>query len=96
MPETREILERAIDEIFRIARAEGIQLPHGTVPATMEFIGNLPFQMKSSLQRDLERGKRVEIDALSGAVVRRGRLRGIDTPVHLTLLATVKARAAAT
>jgi 2-dehydropantoate 2-reductase len=93
-PETRPVLERAIDEIYRLARAEAVSLPDEAVASTLAFIDSAPFAMKSSLQRDLERGKRVEIDALSGAVVRRGRLRGVDTPVHLTLLATIKSRSA--
>jgi 2-dehydropantoate 2-reductase len=93
--ETRPVLERAIDEIFRLARAEGIGLPENAVAATMDFLDSVPHQMKTSLQRDLERGKRVEIDALSGAVVRRGRLHNVDTPVHMTLLATIASRSEA-
>jgi 2-dehydropantoate 2-reductase len=94
MPETKAVLERAVDEIYRVAKAEGVPLPDNAVETTMDFISKMPFGMRSSLQRDLERGRRVEIDALSGAVVRLGEKHQIDTPIHLTLLACVKARAA--
>ncbi len=93
--ETRAILERALTEIHQLARAEGVGLPDDIVATTMETVGNIPYHMKSSLQRDLERGRRLEVDALSGAVVRRGRARSVDTPVHETLWACVKARSAA-
>ena len=36
---------------------------------------------KSSMQRDLERGKRLEVDAIAGALVRLGAKHGIPTPV---------------
>jgi hypothetical protein len=34
------------------------------------------------MARDLEEGRRLTVDALSGAVVRRGTKHGIPTPVH--------------
>jgi 2-dehydropantoate 2-reductase len=39
------------------------------------------------MARDLEDGRRLEVDALSGAVVERGRRAGVPTPVHQTILA---------
>jgi len=39
------------------------------------------------MARDLEEGRRLEVDTLSGAVVRRGLKHGIPTPVHQTILA---------
>jgi 2-dehydropantoate 2-reductase len=44
--------------------------------------------MKSSMLEDLERGRRLELPWLSGAVVRLGREVGIDTPTH-RFIATV-------
>ena len=39
---------------------------------------------------DLERGRRLELDGLSGAIVRFGRQVGIPTPVHATVYAALK------
>jgi 2-dehydropantoate 2-reductase len=36
--------------------------------------------------QDLERGKRLEHDALNGAVVRAGQRCGVATPIHATLV----------
>ena len=42
----------------------------------------LPPQAKSSMLEDLERGKRLELPWLSGAVVRLGAESGVPTPTH--------------
>ncbi len=39
---------------------------------------------------DLERGRRLELEGLSGAVVRLGRQTGVPTPVHATVYAALK------
>jgi ketopantoate reductase len=39
------------------------------------------------MARDLEVGRRLEVEALSGAVVRRGRKYDIPTPVHQAIWA---------
>ncbi len=48
----------------------------------------------SSTAQDLERGRRTEIDALNGHVVRLGASLGVPTPVNQSLLALVKLREA--
>jgi 2-dehydropantoate 2-reductase len=45
--------------------------------------------------QDLERGRRLEIDALVTAVQELGRLTGVSTPSVDTVLALVRARAKA-
>jgi 2-dehydropantoate 2-reductase len=37
---------------------------------------------RSSMQEDIEQGRRTEIDALNGAVWRMGTESGVDTPVN--------------
>jgi 2-dehydropantoate 2-reductase len=49
-------------------------------------------QIYASTAQDLDRGKRTEIDALNGFVVRRGAELGVPTPVNQSLLALVKLR----
>ena len=44
----------------------------------------------SSTAQDLERGKRTEVDALNGYIVRRGAEFGVPTPVNHTLFTLVK------
>lgn len=88
-PLTRELLVEALAEIGAVARARGIALPPDAEAKALAFIDSVPFGMKSSMQRDLERGSRLEVDALSGAVVRLGREHGVPTPVHFTIYAAL-------
>ena len=57
------------------------------------YLDALPPSMTPSLLIDLSAGKRLEIEALQGAVVRRGRRHGVPTPIHDTLYAVLKPHA---
>ena len=46
------------------------------------MIPNFPAASKSSMLEDLERGRRLELPWLSGAVVRIGKEVGVPTPIH--------------
>lgn len=52
---------------------------------------NLPPSTRSSLLIDLEQGKRIEVEALQGAAVRRASAHGVPAPIVSTLYATLKA-----
>lgn len=93
--ETRALMDAAIDEAFAVARAEAVALPWETAGAYREeFYGRLvpaTYDHRSSMLQDLERGRRTEIDAINGAVWRRGAARGIATPVNETITRLLRA-----
>ena len=82
VPETRQILEQAMHEIFAVARAREIALPEDVIGKTMAFVDGLPPGGTTSLQRDIMEGKPSELDAWNGAAVRLGQEVGITTPLH--------------
>lgn len=94
-PELRPQLDAAIDEGFAVAKACGIALPwdeaedfrayfHATlVPPTAAH--------RSSMRQDLEAGRRTEVDAIGGAIVRAGARVGVATPVNARLVAAIHA-----
>lgn len=94
-PESRALMDRIIDEAFAVARAENVALAWaGAAEYRQEFYGRLvpaTYDHRSSMLQDLERGRRTEIDAINGAVWRRGVARGINTPVNETLTRLVHA-----
>ena len=45
---------------------------------------------KSSMLEDLERGHRLELPWLSGAIVRLGEAHGVPTPVHRFIATVLK------
>ena len=59
-------------------------------PAVMAAMGEMPPGTKSSMLEDLERGRRLELPWLSGAVVRIGAEVGVDTPTHRLIVTLLK------
>jgi len=83
----RALLAASCEEIVAVARAEGAPLQSEAVASAIEQAAMLPPQWRSSLARDLEDGRRLEVEALSGAVVQRGLKHVIATPVHQAIAA---------
>jgi 2-dehydropantoate 2-reductase len=83
-PLGREVLERAVNEVFAVARARGLAVGPEETAKVLRFVDGLGAELKPSLLRDLEAGAKTEIDDLSGAVSRLGRLAGVETPFHDT------------
>jgi len=80
--ETRRLLEKGMLEILEVARARRIALASDVVEKTMALVDALAPASTASLQRDIVAGRRSELDAWSGAVVRLGREMGVETPLH--------------
>ena len=81
-PGTRQMLKRAIVEIYNVAQASDIDLPEDVVDNTMKFLDALPPEGTASMQRDIMDGKPSELEAQNGAVVRLGQEVGVETPVN--------------
>jgi 2-dehydropantoate 2-reductase len=76
------LIERALREVVTVARARGVALPDVVEEKILRFIDSAPGGMRPSFLLDLEAGGPTEINDLSGAVSRFGRLAGVETPVH--------------
>jgi 2-dehydropantoate 2-reductase len=81
------LLTASCAEVDAVARAEGIHLGADAVQRIFTQAASLASQWQSSMARDLEVGRRLEVEALSGAVVRRGRTYDLPTPVHQAIWA---------
>lgn len=92
-PDTRALFEGAIAEAAAVGRALGAPLPEDVVAERMAVADRLPPGVKSSMLNDLERGNRLELPWLSGAVVRLGREAGVPTPVHRFIEQALKLQA---
>jgi 2-dehydropantoate 2-reductase len=88
-PETRALIESAMHEVGAVAAAQGIRLPADTIPRTLALLDGTTPTGTSSLQRDIAAGKRSELDAWTGAVVRLGAKLGVATPTHSFLYASL-------
>ncbi|MFQ5533575.1 MAG: ketopantoate reductase family protein [Sphingomonadales bacterium] len=94
-PVMRGVMIKAIQETVRVAHAVGVCLPDGIEKSTLYRLDTvLAADAKASQLVDLERGRRLELEWLSGAIHRLGREAGIETPVHSTVYAALKRFAA--
>ncbi|BDM74261.1 2-dehydropantoate 2-reductase (plasmid) [Streptomyces nigrescens] len=84
--ERRPELVAVLDEITAVARAAGAPM---TVDTLLSFFDGAPQTMKSSMQRDAEAGRPLELDAIGGAVLRAGAAHGVETPTLARLVAEV-------
>ena len=81
-PELLGMLRAAVRETMAVAHAKGIAVPRTIDDDVTAAYKALPPQAKASMLEDLERGRRIELPWLSGAVVRLGREVGVPTPIH--------------
>jgi 2-dehydropantoate 2-reductase len=88
-PATFEMMVTAIQEVITLARARGVNLPADIMDSTLTMIKNFPAASKSSMLEDIERGRRLELPWLSGAVVRLGKESGVPTPIHQFITAVL-------
>jgi 2-dehydropantoate 2-reductase len=86
----------ACREIEAVARAEGVPVAADVVNRIVPYVDAIPGSMRSSLLIDLQQGKRIEVEALQGTVVRRAAKLGVPTPIMSTLYSVLKLHAQGT
>jgi len=77
-------------EVERVARAEGVPVRADVIDRINSYVSAIPGSMRSSLLIDLSQGKRIEVEALQGSIVRRAAKAGIQVPIMSTLYAVLK------
>ena len=85
-------VEIVVHECIVIANAYGIAVDETEVLQEIETVARATRDNKSSMLQDLERGRRTEIDAINGAIVKCARECGIPAPVNSLLTALIRAR----
>jgi 2-dehydropantoate 2-reductase len=91
LPEVDALQDRIIEEVMAVTAAKGIRLPTPDLPAKIKAHWRKKFNKPSMLQH-VEAGRRTEIDALNGALLREARTLGIETPYNEALVALLKGR----
>ena len=90
-PHVREMFYAAAREVAAIAAAEGVTISADRFDTLAAYMNGIPPTTRSSLLIDLEAGKRIEVEALHGAALRRAAAHGLATPVLATLYAVLTA-----
>ncbi len=81
-PPTQALLADAVSEVADVAAARHVGLPEDIVSVTLRAMSAFPPASRPSMLADLDAGRPLELESLSGAVVRFGKAAGVRTPVH--------------
>lgn len=88
--QAREMFYQAAREIAALAQAEGVAISPDRFQTLEHYMNSIPPSVRSSLLIDLEAGKRIEVEALQGAAIRRAAKHGLSMPIIATLYAVLK------
>ena len=80
--QTRDFLLDVMREVVAVGRAHGVHLPEDYAEVRLRLADDVAYDMTSSMHHDLERGNRLEVRWLAGAVVELGRRKGVPTPLN--------------
>ena len=90
-PPVDELQTRIIEEVLAVVRAKGVALTDADPMRTIKDHCWKKYNKPSTLQH-VEQGKRTEIDALNGALVREARQLGVPTPYNDALTPPAEGR----
>jgi 2-dehydropantoate 2-reductase len=82
-------LYAAAEEVVSVGRASGAQVDLVDV---VRLYRSFPDATKSSMQRDAEAGRPIELDAIGGAVLRAATLRDVPVPALTRIVASLAVR----
>lgn len=88
---TDRFQDRLLDEAFEVVHAKGLALPEAELRRKVKAHTRAKFSKPSMLQH-MEAGRRTEIDALNGALVREAKALGLSVPFHEALTLLIKGR----
>ena len=90
IPETRETIRLAIAEALEVGRASGAPIIEDSLEWSMTALDNFPATGLASLTKDFQAGGPVELEGLTGTIVRMGHELRVSTPINDTLYAVLK------
>lgn len=90
-----DVYRKMFNEAASVGRGLGVDLPASTSDDLVALLQSAPADNTTSLQVDFGHQRRVELEYLTGAVVRRGREAGVPTPALEAIYLSLKAKARA-
>lgn len=93
IPEVRELIIQVMREVEAVGRAKGVPLDSDVVEKTMAYMDGSAADLLASMHMDLDHGRPMELEALTGAVVRLGKECGVPTPANTVIYAVLKPHA---
>lgn len=81
-----------LDEALSVAQAEGVRFTDTDAQRELWRVVRATAENRSSMLQDLDRGRRTEIDSISGAILELGQRRGIALPATARIVQRIHAR----
>lgn len=81
-PPAHALMNLAVLEGYKVCAAKGITLEYPDPLKKVEEVARLTAKNISSMHQDVRAGRRTEIDAICGAIVREAKALGIETPIN--------------
>jgi 2-dehydropantoate 2-reductase len=91
VPEAGEMFRQLVEEVCAVAAAEGVDLGPDAVDHHVRFAEGLEPDGRSSLYNDMVQGKRMELEALHGTVVRLAERHRVPVPASRAIYRLLKA-----
>ena len=93
---TRVLMDSVIEEIFAVLKAHGQETLWGDAESYRKaFYGQMiptTALHHASMLQDIQRGRKTEVEALNGAVVKLGKQYGVKTPVNEVIISLLQAK----
>jgi 2-dehydropantoate 2-reductase len=89
-PQWRSLAEACVREACAVAVAEAAAVDANAI---LGWVKTAPGNMRSSMQKDVERHNPPELDAIAGPILRGAKRHGIEVPATKKLVAIVEQRA---
>jgi 2-dehydropantoate 2-reductase len=90
-PDVQELCRTILAEAAAVARAEGANLADDEPARAMATLFTFSGELGTSMYFDRLAGRRLEVEALTGAIVAAGARHGIATPLNTALLTLLRA-----
>jgi len=87
----QDLCRGILDEAVAAARAEGVKLAEDETARTIATLENFSGELGTSMYFDRLAGHRVEVEALTGAIVAAGDRHGMAMPLNRALLTLLRA-----
>jgi len=89
-PDVQDLCRGILDEAVAVGRAEGVKLSDDEPDRALATLFSFSGELGTSMYFDRLAGRRLEVDALTGAIVAAGARHGIPTPLNTALLTLLR------
>jgi 2-dehydropantoate 2-reductase len=92
LPNAKALIRSALEEGIAVVQAKGFRWEVEDIFHEVEEVCKKTATNRSSMYQDVMRGYVTEVDWINGGIVKEGRVHGIPTPIHETLMQLVHAK----